>query len=223
MLHLHQSTTTHRDNRLERSSFGEPFNLKSIVQHADQPVPVVSEHRTDALTSIVCDSGAAVTTMPASPGLEKYEELLFAILSSRQPRRPAVTLLSLPEWNGNLLNIDGTQAWRSAPTLHPLQEWEGYVLEIVDKQFVARLVDLTAGSTHEEEEAVIPLAELSDEDAAKICRGSIFRWVIGYERSAMGTKKRVSQIVFRDLPAISKADLQAGEQWAHEAIRSLGL
>ncbi len=223
MLHLHQSTTTLRVNRLERSSFGEPFNLRSAIQYTDQPVPIELEQRTGASNSSVRDSGAAVTTMPASPGLEQYAELLFPILKSRQPWRPAVTLHSLPEWDGSLFNIDGTQAWRSAPTLHPLQEWEGYVLEIVDKHFVARLIDLTAGSAQEEEEATIPLAELSDEDAAKMRRGSIFRWVIGYERSAMGTKKRVSQIVFRDLPAISKADLQAGGQWAHEAIKSLGL
>ena len=47
-------------------------------------------------------------------------------------------------------------------TLHALQEWEGYIVEMESNEFVARLVDLTAGSTHEEEEAVIPLQELSD-------------------------------------------------------------
>ena len=35
--------------------------------------------------------------------------------------------------------------------LHVVQEWEGYVLEIVGDEFGARLVDLTAGSSHEEE------------------------------------------------------------------------
>ena len=35
---------------------------------------------------------------------------------------------------------------------------------------MARLVDLTAGSTHEEEEAVIPLAEISDNDADRMRR-----------------------------------------------------
>ena len=47
--------------------------------------------------------------------------------------------------------------------------------------------------------------------------------MIGYERNAAGTKKRVSQIVFRDLPAITKTDLRDGETWALETIRSLGL
>ena len=76
---------------------------------------------------------------------------------------------------------------------------------------------------HEEEEADIPLDEISDEDSAKMRPGSIFRWVIGYERSVAGTKRRVSQIVFRDLPAITKTDLRDGEKWACETIRSLEL
>ena len=41
--------------------------------------------------------------------------------------------------------------------LQAVQEWEGYVVEITASEFVARLVDLTAGSSHEEEEAIITL------------------------------------------------------------------
>ena len=89
--------------------------------------------------------------------------------------------------------------------------------------FTARLVDLTDDSAHGEEEAIIPLDEISDYDATKMREGSIFRWVIGYERSVAGSKKRVSHIVFRDLPAITKSDLRDGEAWARETIRSLNL
>ena len=98
--------------------------------------------------------------------------------------------------------------------LHALQEWEGYVVELTDTQFTARLLDVTAQAAFEEEEADIPYDEISDVDRSKIRLGSIFRWVIGYERSAAGTKKRVSQIVFRDLPAVAKSDLLAAEAWA---------
>ena len=108
-----------------------------------------------------------------------------------------------------------------ATTLHALQEWEGHVVEIGDEEFTARLADVTAGASYEREEAVIPLAEISDGDAARMREGSIFRWVIGYERSSAGTKKRVSQIVFRDLPAVTGADLRAGETWARAVARSL--
>lgn len=107
-------------------------------------------------------------------------------------------------------------------TLHALQEWEGYVVDIGETDFVARLIDLTAGSEHEDEEATIPLAEISDDDVARMREGSIFRWVIGYERSVTGTKKRVSQIVFRDLPVITAADLREAEAWAEETARAFG-
>lgn len=105
-------------------------------------------------------------------------------------------------------------------TLHALQEWEGYVVEVEGDELVARLVDLTAGSTHEEEEAVIPLAEISEPDVANVRVGSIFRWVIGYERSPSGTKKRVSQIVFRDLPRMTERDFREARSWAHEMRRA---
>lgn len=112
---------------------------------------------------------------------------------------------------------------RAAPvsSFHALQEWEGYVLNVDPANFVARLVDVTAGASHEEEEAVIPRTELSESDDARMRVGSIFRWVIGYERSRAGTKRRVSHIVFRDLPAITSSDLQEGEAWAQEMARSL--
>lgn len=105
-------------------------------------------------------------------------------------------------------------------TLHALQEWEGYVVEIHSDELVARLVDLTAGSTHEEEEATIPLAEIAECDAADVGVGSIFRWVIGYERSPAGTKKRVSQIVFRDLPRMTERDFREGQRWARETLQA---
>lgn len=105
-------------------------------------------------------------------------------------------------------------------TFHPLQEWEGYVVTIGDKDFTARLVDLTAGRSLEDEEAIVPLTEISDYDRAKMREGSYFRWVIGYESTA-GTRIRVSQIVFRDLPAITPADLRIGQVWARKMTRAL--
>ena len=101
-------------------------------------------------------------------------------------------------------------------TFQALQEWEGYVDSIEDDVFVARLIDVTAGMSHETEEATIPLDELSDRDAASMKVGSIFRWVIGYECSPEGTRKRVSQIVFRDMPRMTEGDLQAGREWARK-------
>ena len=103
---------------------------------------------------------------------------------------------------------------------HALQEWEGYVLEHNEKEFTARLLDLTAGSM-QEDEAIIPLVEISEDDLNRLRPGSIFRWVIGYERSTSGTKKRVSQIVFRDLPVMTEKDLSEGEEWAKKIAQSI--
>ena len=67
--------------------------------------------------------------------------------------------------------------------LYPLQEWEGRVVDIGEDEFVARLVNSTAGCTCESDEAIIPVAEISEHDASRMVIGSIFRWVIGYKRS----------------------------------------
>lgn len=107
---------------------------------------------------------------------------------------------------------------RGAPvptsSLHALQEWEGYVTDIGDDEFCARLLDITAGDAVEREAAVIPLEEVSAEDRRRMEPGSIFRWVIGYERSIGGTKRPVSRIVFLDLPQVTGRDLERGREWA---------
>ena len=110
---------------------------------------------------------------------------------------------------------------RREATLQPLQEWEGYVVGIEGDEFVARLVDLTAGRSHESEEAVIPMAEISEYDASRMVVGSIFRWVIGYRHSVEETRTRVSQIVFRDLPRLTKDDFLEGQDWARTIASAL--
>ena len=175
---------------------------QDLVRNANEAVQLALERRTNATlaTDAPAKNGGA-TTRPTFTDHEQDDGGL-----------------------ANIVNLPPPHPRRTpAATLHALQEWEGYVLAIGATDFTARLVDLTAGSTHEEEEAEIPLAEISDDDADRIRPGSIFRWVIGYERSPAGTRKRVSCIVFRDLPAITKTDLQDGEAWAREIIRSLNL
>ena len=104
------------------------------------------------------------------------------------------------------------------PTFHALQEWEGYVVSINETEFTARLVDLTDRRAFEEEEAEIPLEDISESDAARMKVGNIFRWVVGYKHWAMGQKERVSSIVFRDVPAVSRSDRQAGDRWAERVL-----
>ncbi|MCY4342357.1 MAG: hypothetical protein OXE83_02125 [Gammaproteobacteria bacterium] len=153
----------------------------------------------------------------SSPASTKVEEVDAKPRLSPFANEPQIApLLKLPP------RREGTSR-RSTPHLHPLQEWEGYVLSVGPDSFTARLLDLTAGSAYEEEEAEIPIQEISERDRPRIQSGAIFRWVIGYERSTSGVRKRVSVIVFRDLPAITERDLQEGRAWADETRQLLGL
>ena len=129
--------------------------------------------------------------------------------------------ISSKSWTDKYLPPPVPKRIPNISSLHALQEWEGYVIEISEDDFVARLLDITAGKTVEDEEAVIPFEEISDNDNANLRLGSIFRWIIGYERSGGGSKKRVSQIVFRDLPVVTKSELLEGEAWAKETQQLL--
>lgn len=125
--------------------------------------------------------------------------------------------------NGGVDILPPPVALVPTPSLHALQEWEGYVTDIGDDAFGARLLDVTAGDAVEREDALIPLEEVSAEDRQKMELGSIFRWVIGYERSVGGTRRRVSQIVFLDLPSITERDLDQGREWADRLRAQWGL
>ena len=56
-------------------------------------------------------------------------------------------------------------------------------------------------------------------DFKRLRLGSIFRWVIGYERSASGTKQRVSRIVFRELPVVTEQDIAEAEERARKTAQ----
>ncbi len=149
---------------------------------------------------------------PATYDIERSEATIEALPTSSRIGSDTSAVIDFP----NLAQIS-----RPLPqvSFHLLQEWEGYVIEIGEDDFTVRLLDLTAGSSHEEEEAVIPLSEISEDDLKRLCLGSIFRWVIGYERSASGTKQRVSRIVFRELPVVTKQDIAEGEEWARRVAQ----
>ena len=109
-----------------------------------------------------------------------------------------------------------------SPTLYATQEWEGQVTEIRNNEFEARLLDVTAGDVVDREVATIPLEEVGAEDQTLMRVGSIFRWVVGYERSVGGTRRRVSQIVFLDPPRLTERDLEKGREWAEWLLEEWG-
>ena len=179
------------------SDFGENAVQKEpLVQNEDQAITLVLEQGAESPTASARDQKKEKGSLSVFAGREQDGNVLSRVLDF--PRLPV----------------------RQSPsvTIHALQEWEGYVTEINGTEFTARLIDLTAKATYAGEEANIPLDKISEADAAKIQVGSIFRWVIGYRRPEGGRKKPVSRIVFRDLPAITKTDLQDGEEWARKIM-----
>src|SRR5262249_22454391 len=96
--------------------------------------------------------------------------------------------------------------WTRANTFVAVQEWEGVVESITPDHIVASLVDLTAGKNRATETAEIPLAEINERDIEKLGVGRVFRWAVGYLRLKSGTRKRISNIVFRDIPQWTKTD-----------------
>ncbi len=162
----------------------------------------------DEIVGMVLPQGTGVLTTSVR---EPQEEAAMARLSTGSEQNEARST--------KVVNLPRPQTTRKlTPSLHALQEWEGYVTEINESDFVANLLDVTAGEAYAGEVAVIPLEEISEADVARMRTGSIFRWVIGYERAPSGNKKRVSQIVFRNLPAFTKKDLQEAEEWAEKMM-----
>ena len=199
-----------------RSTAGERVDALGRPRGSDTDTAVEQFVRgADEAVRLTLEQGMGVRPTPA---VRNLNEEGTALPSLARGNRNAGDL-------SPVVNLPPPPPPRRAPaaSFHALQEWEGYAVEMRDTDFVAHLTDLTAEAPHEQEEAIIPLTELSDHDAARITAGSVFRWVIGYERSPAGTKKRVSQIVLRDLPAMTEADLRDGEEWARETIRTFGL
>lgn len=113
---------------------------------------------------------------------------------------------------------------RRRPQFDAIQEWEGVVLEKLDDHFIARLIDVTAGiavTAGTYEEADFPYSAVLESDLQRLLVGSIFRWVIGYETDAGGTKKRVSRVVLRNLPVITAHDVARGEEWARDILQRI--
>ena len=165
---------------------------RSVIEYALRSYLNPEEERTDLLPGL------------DEPNLQRTHTMLE---TGNRPRRP----LRFP-----------VRAEPSPPTetLYPIQEWEGYVTEIRRRVFEARLLDLTAGESLPHETARIPLTGISERDAARMRPGSVFRWVIGYRRDTTGTKQRVSVIVFRELPVMTKAKLRDAEEWADKMLRA---
>lgn len=110
---------------------------------------------------------------------------------------------------------------RPRPSLLPLQEWEGHVIDISERGFTARLVDMTREERVASEEADFDFDDVSDPDRGLLREGAVFRWTIGYETAPGGSKKRVSQLVFRRLPKWTKTEIAQADRNASNLLSSI--
>ena len=196
MLQSAQSTAVRQtDDHAKSSDFDEIEMHQYLVRNTHKAIHSMVAHRTGSRTTGLHELEFDAGAKPSFDDCGQDSDLLSNVVDLPKPQiRPSPRV-----------------------SFHALQEWEGYVTEISAMEFTARLTDLTSGAKYASEEASIPVNEISDDDADKIHVGSIFRWVIGYERKGRA-KKRVSQIVFRDLPVITTSDMRDGRKWAQEIV-----
>jgi hypothetical protein len=143
-------------------------------------------------------------------------------LSENDQRDSSLAQFERPRLAPSVPNVDLIRGMRRqglTVSFSPVQEWEGYVRSIGNESFIADLIDLTSGVTRVTEQAEIPLQEISEVDLGRLRPGSIFRWAIGYQRTRSGSKMRISQIVFRDLPKWTKTDFHEAKVEAEEIAK----
>jgi hypothetical protein len=112
-----------------------------------------------------------------------------AALPSRAPSAPhELKVIELPRFE---------PLERGSDSMAAMQEWEGVVTAVEDDIVHADLIDVTAGHQHVSETAEFPLSEFDLPDRARVRRGTIFRWAIGYVRTEAGTRFGASVLRLR--------------------------
>ena len=102
-----------------------------------------------------------------------------------------------------------------------LQQWEGVITEVKSDSFFADLQDL-ADANQPIEVVEIPIEEIPNDDMALLVEGAIFYWSIGYETSAGGQLRRVSEIRMRRAPRWTKRGIQQVKKRAEELFEIYG-
>lgn len=100
------------------------------------------------------------------------------------------------------------------PSFMLLHKWEGRVLQVSADDFTAIVSDKTNPS-NDDEEIVFDIEDVLDEDRELVAPGAVFYWSIGYDDFS-GSRRRVSQIVFRRLPGMSRREIEDAEKKALE-------
>ncbi len=99
-----------------------------------------------------------------------------------------------------------------------VREFEG-IVDKVDKEnriFLARMIDLTAGKTFEQEEGEFPIDDLRPDDLPLLEEGALFRVRVAYWIKRGGTRQRFTELIFRRLPCWNERYFESAKQRAAE-------
>jgi hypothetical protein len=88
----------------------------------------------------------------------------------------------------------------------PLAKWTGRVIGVGSSDFVAIVSDQLTGDV--EEDAQIPLDEVSQHDMPLLREGAWFYWTIGYRIDSSGQRSRQSVVRFQRLPTWSLEEIE---------------
>lgn len=103
-----------------------------------------------------------------------------------------------------------------------LAEWNGAVLSVKDHFFIAALKGIAGeGVQGEEEDAEIPLSDVSEFEKDLLQPGNMFRLCVFSEVLKNGQPRRYTQVTFRRLPAYRSKDLEAASQRVDELYSSI--
>jgi hypothetical protein len=105
-----------------------------------------------------------------------------------------------------------------------LAEWNGCVTSVQSSGYLfsATLTGIVGeGVKGEEEEATIPVSDVSEWDKDLLRPGNFFRLCVIHEVLPSGQPRRYTQVVFRRLPAYRQYDLDQAAERGRDLARGL--
>lgn len=159
------------------------------------------------------------STVGSQPSAEVNRAKAFANLAAVS-RNPAGSTAKRDDAGEVGTAAVAVPAGRREPTVL-VAEWNGCVTSVDTDFFSAELTGITGeGVRGEQEDAEIPLSDVSDADRELLHPGNFFRLCVFYE-SRDGQPLRYTKVVFRRLPAYRSVDLQRAAERAAEIHRHL--
>lgn len=155
-------------------------------------------------------SGANAGLLTTLAPLQKEEALSETVVFSERSKGVSPTL-PVEKYTSATANC----------TFLASKKWEGVVLSIGEETFMARLSGL-ASKTTVEEEAELPISDVTEDDRELLQEGAFFFFSVGYITRPYGTRERSSRIRFRRLPVWSPDEILDANIRAKSILKNLG-